>query len=181
MMKFVLCSVVLVAAVCAAPADNKPGQQGRTDGLDQAESAWNNPNAWNAQNAWGRDTAAWNHPNTWNHGSAWNHPSGAWNRGYNNRNDMTAARPGSYAHGWMMCDTIPPTVGLPVLIRGTATVPVLGGTAGLDVVPLPDGQLLPGPLPTAGTHADAYAWRGKSALDNTQRKQIVQAAKCNLV
>ncbi|XP_035908041.1 bifunctional endo-1,4-beta-xylanase XylA-like isoform X2 [Anopheles stephensi] len=87
MFKFVLISAVLVAAaVCAAPADNKPGQQGRSDGLDQAESAWNNPNAWNAQNTWGRDPAAWNHPNSWNHGNTWNHPT-AWNRGYNNRYD----------------------------------------------------------------------------------------------
>uniref|UniRef100_A0A182PPA9 Uncharacterized protein n=1 Tax=Anopheles epiroticus TaxID=199890 RepID=A0A182PPA9_9DIPT len=94
MFKFVLISAaVLVAAVWAAPADNKPGQQGRTDGLDQAESAWNNPNAWNAQNTWGRDAASWNHPNAWNHGNTWNHPN-AWNRGYNNRNDMAAARPG---------------------------------------------------------------------------------------
>ncbi|KFB44504.1 AGAP005890-PA-like protein [Anopheles sinensis] len=97
MMKFVLIGAALVAAVCAAPADNKSGQQansgGRTDGLDQAESAWNNPNAWNAQSAWNRDPATWNHPNTWNHQAAWNHPS-AWNRGYNNRNDMTTARPG---------------------------------------------------------------------------------------
>uniref|UniRef100_A0A182XMA0 Uncharacterized protein n=1 Tax=Anopheles quadriannulatus TaxID=34691 RepID=A0A182XMA0_ANOQN len=104
MFKFVLISALLVAAVCAAPADNsKPGQQGRTDGLDQAESAWNNnPNAWNAgQNTWGRDQAAWNHPSSWNHGSAWNHPN-AWNRGYNNRNDMAAGRRAGYdpANRW---------------------------------------------------------------------------------
>uniref|UniRef100_A0A182R0N3 Uncharacterized protein n=1 Tax=Anopheles farauti TaxID=69004 RepID=A0A182R0N3_9DIPT len=94
MFKFVLIGAVLVAAVCAAPADNnKPGQQGRSDGLDQAESAWNNPNTWNSQNAWARDPAAWNHPNSWNHGNTWNHPN-AWNRGYNNRNGMAAARAG---------------------------------------------------------------------------------------
>uniref|UniRef100_A0A182SZA0 Uncharacterized protein n=1 Tax=Anopheles maculatus TaxID=74869 RepID=A0A182SZA0_9DIPT len=150
MFKFVLIGAVLVAAtVCAAPADNKPGQQGRTDGLDQAESAWNNPNTWNAQNTWGRDPAAWNHPNSWNHGSAWNHPN-AWNRGYNNRNDMTAARSGSYTA--VKSATILPTVGVPVLISGTVTVLVLAGTAGLDVEPPLDGPLLVGPLPTAGTH-----------------------------
>lgn len=171
MFKFVLISALLVAAVCAAPADNsKPGQQGRTDGLDQAESAWNNnPNAWNAgQNTWGRDQAAWNHPSSWNHGSAWNHPN-AWNRGYNNRNDMAAGRRAGLLQDcgpmlkWcvslstnlsLLKDTIPPTVGVPVLTSGTAMEPLaLAITAGLDVVPPLDGP--PVPLETAGTHGKA--------------------------
>ncbi|XP_058066652.1 bifunctional endo-1,4-beta-xylanase XylA-like isoform X1 [Anopheles bellator] len=95
MFKFVLIGALFVAAVFAAPADNKPGQHGqRGDGLDQAETAWNNPaGGWNSQNTWNRDPASWNHPNAaWNHPGAWN--ANSWNRGYNNRNDMIAAKPG---------------------------------------------------------------------------------------
>uniref|UniRef100_A0A182JH11 Secreted protein n=1 Tax=Anopheles atroparvus TaxID=41427 RepID=A0A182JH11_ANOAO len=153
MMKFVLIGAALVAAVCAAPADNKPGQQqgGRTDGLDQAESAWNNPNAWNAQSTWNRDPATWNHPNAWNHQAAWNQPA-AWNRGYTNRNELTTV-------------TTPLTVGPPEPTRGTAgellelpelPAPVPDGTAGLDAVLPPDGQRVPPPR--------AVGMPGKSAL-----------------
>ncbi|XP_035787662.1 bifunctional endo-1,4-beta-xylanase XylA-like [Anopheles albimanus] len=92
MFKFVLIGALFVVAVCAAPADNKPGQQqgqqGRDSGLDQAESAWNNQAGWSGQNAWNRDPNSWNHPNAWNHpgAGAWN--ANTWNRaGYNNRYD----------------------------------------------------------------------------------------------